>query len=162
MTDSSSVGMTHTLMGLEGVSISKKGVSVQITAVLEPGRLREPRDAHEALFVLSDRELQALFPAELPRIVITHTRPEIITGILRRIDGGPSRFQALGYRNHGGTLDVNGMLYANGCSWAHLVQAAAQMLGRARQTWLTQEECAALDGFDSPAALFRENGQFMD
>lgn len=142
--------------------LASKGVSVQITAIVEPGRLREPRDAHEALFVLSDRELQALFPAELPRIVITHTRPEIMTGILRRIDGGPSRFQALGYRNRGGTLDVNGMLYANGCSWAHLVQAAAQMLGRARHSWLTHEECAALDGFSDPAVLLREFGQLVD
>jgi len=134
--------------------LASKGLAAQITAIVEPGRLREPRDAYEAEFVLSDRELQALFPAELPRVLVSHTRPEAMTGILRRIDNGPLHFRALGYRNRGGTLDVNGMLFANGCTWAHLIQAAAAMLHLKRETFLTSDECAALDGHGDPRVLF--------
>ncbi|HKX35127.1 MAG TPA: xylulose 5-phosphate 3-epimerase, partial [Rhizorhapis sp.] len=135
--------------------LASKDIAAQITAIVEPGRLREPRDAYEAQFVLSDRELRPLFPAELPRVLISHTRPEPMTGILRRIDNGPLYLRALGYRNRGGTLDVNGMLFANGCTWAHLVQAAAAMLHHKRETFLTSEECAALDGCGTPDILFR-------
>lgn len=134
--------------------LASKGLGVKITAIVEPGRLRQPRDAIEAQFVLPDRELEALFPNTLPRLLVTHTRPEPMTGILRRMDGGPSRFLALGYRNRGGTLDVNGMLFSNRCTWAHLVQAAAGLLGRKREDFLTPEECAALDGHGEPGILF--------
>ncbi len=134
--------------------LASKGVGAKITVIVEPGRLRAPRDAIEAQSVLSDRELEALFPAALPRIVVTHTRAEPMVGILRQIDGGPSRLRALGYRNRGGTLDVNGMLFANGCTWAHLVENAASMLGRERDNFLTAQECAALDGRGDPNLLF--------
>ena len=134
--------------------LASKGIAARITVIIEPGRLRQPRDAIEAQFVLSERELEALFPPALPRILVTHTRPEPMTGILRRIDGGPSRFWAMGYRNRGGTLDVNGMLFANSCTWAHLVQAAAARLSRKREDFLTSEECAALDGRGEPSILF--------
>lgn len=134
--------------------LASKGIAVKVTAIIEPGRLRQPRDRIEAQFVLPDRELEALFPAALPRILVSHTRPEPMTGVLRRIDGGPSRLRALGYRNRGGTLDVNGMLFANGCTWAHLIQVAADLLGRKREDFLAQEECVALDGRGEPSILF--------
>jgi phosphoketolase len=134
--------------------LASQGIAARVTAITEPGRLRQPRDKIEAEFLLSDRELDALFPPDLPRLLSTHTRPEPMIGLLRRIDGGPARLHALGYRNRGGTLDVNGMLYANGCSWAHMVQATAVLLGRGREDFLKDAECAALDGRGDPSLLF--------
>lgn len=131
------------------------GITSKITAVIEPGRLREPRDELEARYVLSDQEIEALFPPILPRLLITHTRPEAMTGVLRRLDGGRSRFCALGYRNRGGTLDVNGMLFANRCTWAHLVQESVALLGRQRRDVLSGPEQAALDGRGDPRILFQ-------
>ena len=64
------------------------------------------------------------------------------------------RLSAFGYRNRGGTLDVDGMLFANGCTWAHLVQEAARLLGHKREDFLTPEECWALDGRGDPKTLF--------
>ena len=106
------------------------GLASCITVVVEPGRLRIPRDELEAAFVLGDESLQALFPPHLPRVLISHTRPEPMLGVLRRIDSGPSKTRALGYINHGGTLDVAGMLIANRCTWVDAIYAAAQVTGR--------------------------------
>lgn len=135
--------------------LAQKGFASKVTAIIEPGRLREPRDDLEAHFVLSDREVEALFPPDLPRILVTHTRSEPMIGILRRLDGGRTRFRALGYRNRGGTLDANGMLFASKCAWAHLVQEAATLLGRKREDVLNEAECAALDGNGDPKTLFQ-------
>ena len=100
-----------------------------MTAVIEPGRLRVPRDDLEAAFVLGDEALRALFPPELPRVLLCHTRPEPMLGVLRRIDGGHAKMRALGYINRGGTLDVTGMLRANRCFWRDAINAAADVTG---------------------------------
>ncbi|HIE5094119.1 TPA: xylulose 5-phosphate 3-epimerase [Stenotrophomonas maltophilia] len=109
--------------------LERHGLASCVTAVIEPGRLRIPRDEIERAFVLGDDELQAFFPDDLPRVVLSHTRPEPMLGILRRLDGGQARTRALGYISRGGTLDVAGMLLANRCTWIHAVQAAAQVTG---------------------------------
>ena len=114
------------------------GLASCITVVVEPGRLRIPRDELEAAFVLGDDSLQALFPPHLPRVLISHTRPEPMLGVLRRIDSGPSKTRALGYINHGGTLDVAGMLIANRCTWVDAIYAAAQVTG-----WNSSQAAAA-------------------
>ena len=114
------------------------GLASCITVVVEPGRLRIPRDELEAAFVLGDESLQALFPPHLPRVLISHTRPEPMLGVLRRIDSGPSKTRALGYINHGGTLDVAGMLIANRCTWVDAIYAAAQVTG-----WNSSQAAAA-------------------
>lgn len=99
-----------------------------VTVIIEPGRLRAPRDEYEAAFVLDDAVLHALFPPHLPRVLLTHTRPESMLGVLRRLDGGPNNMRALGYINRGGTLDVAGMLFANRCTAAHAVDAALSLI----------------------------------
>ncbi len=129
------------------------GYGVMVTCVIEPGRLRAPRDEIEARFVLSDARLEALFPPRLPRLLVTHTRAEPMTGILRRIDDGPRRFHAHGYLNRGGTLDVRGMLFANRCTWAHLTASAAGLLGAPVDALLTATEIAAVSGCGDPGAL---------
>ncbi|QGZ37746.1 phosphoketolase [Pseudoduganella flava] len=109
--------------------LARHGVAACVTVVIEPGRLRRGRDAIEAAFTLSDAALHALFPPGLPRVLLCHTRPEPMLGVLRRLDGGPASTEALGYIGRGGTLDVPGMLLANRCTWAHAVHAAARVSG---------------------------------
>src|SRR3546814_15401094 len=80
--------------------------------------------------VCSSDLLAVLFPPLLPRVIVTHTRPEPMLGLLRRLDGGPARTVAHGYISRGGTLDVAGMLFANRSNWAHLAESAARLLNR--------------------------------
>lgn len=126
---------------------------VAVTALCEPGRFRAPRDPLEAAFTANDEKIAAFFPPNLPRLIVTHTRPEPMLGLLRRLDGGPARTTARGYISRGGTLDVSGMLFANGCSWAHLIDAAASLAGWSRDDLLTPEERNAIDGRGDPAVL---------
>ncbi|ARP76956.1 xylulose 5-phosphate 3-epimerase [Bordetella genomosp. 6] len=133
--------------------LARLGHECCVSVVLEPGRLRIPRDAIEAAFVLSDAALHALFPPGLPRVLLCHTRPEPMLGILRRLDDGPARTRALGYISRGGTLDVPGMLFANRCTWAHAVDAAAAVAGWRREAVLDAARLSAVDGRGNPADL---------
>ncbi len=133
--------------------LTARGRRVVVTALLEPGRFRAPRDALEADFAADDETVANLFPPGLPRLIATHTRPEPMLGLLRRLDDGPRRTAARGYISRGGTLDVSGMLFANHCSWAHLVAAAAPLSGWTRDTLLTTAERKAIDGLGSPADI---------
>lgn len=133
--------------------LAARGRRVVVTAMAEPGRFRMPRDRIEGLFTASDVSLGALFPPGLPRLVVSHTRPEPMLGLLRRIDCGPERTAARGYISRGGTLDVPGMLFANRCSWAHLIEAAAPLAGWGRDQLLSPRERAILDGHGHPADL---------
>ncbi|MEJ6781271.1 xylulose 5-phosphate 3-epimerase [Aminobacter sp. Piv2-1] len=133
--------------------LKARGRRVAVTAVCEPGRFRIPRDPLEAAFTATDEELAKLFPPHLPRLIVTHTRPEPMIGLLRRLDGGPLRTDARGYVSRGGTLDVAGLLFANRCSWAHLVDGAATLAGWPRDGLLTPAERAAIDGNGNPADL---------
>lgn len=108
--------------------LAAQGLAACVSVILEPGRLRQPRDALEAAFTLDDATLQALFPPALPRVLLCHTRPEPMLGLLRRLDGGPQRTRALGYLNRGGTLDVAGMLIANRCTATDAIAAVHDLL----------------------------------
>ncbi|KQK28125.1 xylulose 5-phosphate 3-epimerase [Bosea thiooxidans] len=132
-----------------------RGRKVVVTALCEPGRFRVPRDPIEAAFTATEDEMAALFPPDLPRLIITHTRPEPMLGLLRRLDGGPTRTAARGYISRGGTLDVAGMLFANRCSWAHLIDAAALLAGWSRDELLAPAEQDAVDGRGYPAELIQ-------
>ena len=74
-------------------------------------------------------------------------------GVLRRIDEGPGRLRAHGYLSRGGTLDAAGMLFANRCTWAHLVASAAVLLQTDPRGFLTAPEAAAVGGTGDPQAL---------
>jgi phosphoketolase len=129
------------------------GVPVRLTALLEPARLRTPRDKWEASVTLPDERLDAMFPRSARRVLVAHTRPEPLLGLLRRIDGGPGRLRAHGFQNRGGTLDLFGMLFANRCTFAHLVRSAAALVGVDEARLLTAAERSALDGAGDPQAL---------
>ena len=129
------------------------GRRVLVTAMSEPGRFRIPRDPIEAAFTADDEELAALFPPDLPRLIVSHTRPEPMLGLLRRLDCGPQATAARGYVSRGGTLDVAGMQFANRCSWAHLIDAAVPLAGWSRDELLAPAERAAVDGRGHPGDI---------
>lgn len=133
--------------------LKTRGRRVLVTAISEPGRFRIPRDPIEAAFTASENDVAALFPAGLPRVIVSHTRPEPMLGLLRRIDFGPQRTVARGYISRGGTLDVAGMLFANRCTWAHLADAAGTLAGWKRDEILSATEQGALDGRGNAADL---------
>ena len=65
-----------------------------------------------------------------------------MAGLLRRIDTGPKSTRFLGYIGRGGTLDVGGMLFANRCTWAHVVAAATDLLALDPLKFLRADEPA--------------------
>jgi phosphoketolase len=130
-----------------------RDVTTTVVYLGEPARFRTPRDADEAAYVQSSAALHGLFPRTMPRVFLTHTRPEPFLGALRRLDTGPATTAALGFINRGGTLDVPGLLFANRSTWAHVVDAAARVLDRATEDLLTTDECAALEGRGDPATI---------
>jgi phosphoketolase len=130
-----------------------RGRRACVTAVMEPARLRTPRDLIEATITHSPADLNSAFPPGLARVLVTHTRPEPMQGLLRRIDPGADRLLSLGYIGHGGTLDVFGMLFANRCTWGHVVGAAAQILKVPISELLDPCEATAIAGKTNPRAL---------
>jgi phosphoketolase len=133
--------------------LTDTGLRPLVTMLIEPGRFRVPRDPIEHAFAADDAALAEFFPPNAPRVIATHTRPEPMLGLLRRLDGGPSKTIAHGYISRGGTLDVAGMLFANRSTWAHLVESAARLMNRPRDQFLSAAECAAIDGCGNPHDL---------
>ena len=129
------------------------GVPCSEVAIIEPGLLREGRDAMEQAVVHSDAELARQIPAARCRLFVCHGHAEVMTGVLRRLDTGPRTSRFLGYRNRGGTLDTFGMQFANQQSWAHLVAEAAQLLNRPLDDLLGKAEQAVLKGDGDPRLL---------
>lgn len=133
--------------------LEKRGLRPSLLYLGEPGRFRAPRDPLEAAYVHPATARIAWFPEAVPRVFLTHTRPEPFLGALRPLDTGPAGTLALGYCNRGGTLDVDGLLFANRSTWAHATAAAAQVLGRPASDLLGEAELAALDGTGDPRVL---------
>ena len=135
--------------------LAKGGVQPLVTYMLEPGKFRVPRDSTEAAFVAIDDQVAELFPAHLPRVIVTHTRPEPMIGVLRRLDNGPQWTRYLGYRNRGGTLDTAGLLFANGATWAHIIVETCKATGLDVAGFLSKEELLALSGKGDPKVVMR-------
>lgn len=135
--------------------LQRRGIASALVYVGEPGRLRAPRDTREGDYVLDDAALEAIFPADTPRVFVTHTRPEPYLGALRRVDTGPRTTRALGFINRGGTLDVDGLMFANRCTWAHILEAAGEVMSIPMEDLLDEDELAAVSGRGDPACLWR-------
>jgi phosphoketolase len=134
--------------------LTMHGVAHAVVVVLEPGRFRSPRDDAEARATLSDEALGALFPAHSrARVVVSHTRTELLAGVMRRVDTGHELTRFLGFANRGGTLDTFGMLFANRCTWAHTLATSAQALNVVAAGWLSEGELAAVQGRGDPQVL---------
>ncbi|HEY1027588.1 MAG TPA: xylulose 5-phosphate 3-epimerase [Pseudomonas sp.] len=136
------------------VRLSEQGVAWRLIYLQEPGRFRAPRDPWEAASVATAAQREVLFPARLRRrVLLGHMRPEVALGHLSTVLGDSASCRVLGYRNRGGTFDEAGMLFANGCTWAHVLQSVAEVLGASLDSWLTAEELAALAGTGDPRSL---------
>jgi phosphoketolase len=123
--------------------------------ILEPGRFRAPRSRREQEHLASEAVVDSILPAFVaPRIFVTHTRPEALLGALQRLHTGPST-AGLGYRNQGGTLSVDGMLFVNRCTWAHVAAEAARLLEIPERDVLNEDEGNALRGEGNPASVLK-------
>ena len=141
------------------VRLAERGVRHRVILLLEPGRFRLPRDGREEEYTASKAVVDKLFPPSVKaRVFISHTRPEPFCGVVRPLDTGARTSRFLGFCGRGGTLDTNGMLFANRSTWAHVVVAAADVLGRQAEDFLTSAELDAVNGDRAPKdILFEEN-----
>ncbi|MEX6501107.1 xylulose 5-phosphate 3-epimerase [Pseudomonas zhanjiangensis] len=134
--------------------LSAAHCSWRLIYLQEPGRFRAPRDHWEQAAIAEAAVRDRLFPqACARRILLTHMRPEVARGYLGAILPDVRQSRALGYRNRGGTLDQAGMLFANRASWAHVLEAAAELLGVALEHLLDADERAAVAGRGEPRVL---------
>jgi phosphoketolase len=136
-----------------GARLGERGVEHAVVVMLEPGRFRRPRSSREATHAAPVRVVERLYPRDVTaRVFVTHTRPEPMLGVLAPLVTCGSTV-GLGFTNAGGTLDLDGLLFVNGCSWAHCVDAVARLLDLPRERVLEPEEIAALDHRRSPAGV---------
>lgn len=130
--------------------LAERQIAHAVVYLLEPGRFRAPRSIAERAHQTSPDVMATLFPPKvLPRLFVTHTRPEVILGLLGPLHTG-ARTAGLGYINQGGTLGTRGLAFVNRCSWAHCVREAARLLELPDVDLLTSDERQALDGRRSP------------
>ena len=130
------------------------GLAYRLVYVQEPGRFRAPRDHWEAQTLASPELIEQLFPPALRcRVLLTHMRAEVARGHLWPLLPEAGSSAVLGYRNVGGTLDEAGMLFANSCSWAHILDACAQLLQVPLSGLLSAAEMTAVKGEGDPRLL---------
>jgi phosphoketolase len=130
--------------------LAEREVPHSVVYLLEPGRFRVPRTTGEREMQVASHVVEKLFPdSVLPRLFVTHTRPEAILGLLGPLHTGRDT-SALGYTNRGGTLNTEGMLFVNGVSWAHCVREVAGLLKLSEGDLLDLSEIDALRGKARP------------
>lgn len=138
--------------------LTEHGVEAALFCLFEPGRFRaEFRDTIERDIAAPAAIAEEMFSTNNRddlTIIVSHTRPEAIHGLL----AGRGQIRVLGYRNRGGTLDTAGMLYANRCSWLHVLEHAATSLGVDPAEWLNPEEQEAIAGRIDPRAIIDTGG----
>ncbi|MFB3120539.1 MAG: xylulose 5-phosphate 3-epimerase, partial [Stenotrophomonas maltophilia] len=135
--------------------LAQREVPHSVVYMMEPGRFRIPRSEGERDHAASAALQADLYPdSVLPRVFVTHTRPEPLLGTLQPLHTGRKRTAALGFIGQGGTLTVDGMLVVNRCTWAHILAETARVLERPREDLLTSEELAVLDGRAAPEGVF--------
>ena len=129
----------------------------RVVYVLEPGRFRAPRSAREAAHAAPlrarSRALCARRSAPARVFLVAHAA-RADARRARAAPHRPARRAALGYLGAGGTLDVDGLLYVNRSSWAHVLRALARVRRRStRRPISTPRERAALDGRRNPTGV---------
>jgi phosphoketolase len=120
--------------------------------ISEPSKFREARDNIESDFIYQKSNMGGAvntFGSPEYRLLLCHGRPETFLGVLRPLDLGIKHTKALGYINRGGTLDTEGMLFANRCTWAHGLSKLASMMN-IKGELLTEEENKAVQGIGNP------------
>jgi phosphoketolase len=138
--------------------LTARGLPHTVVYMLEPGRFRTPRSEGEKRHLVSPDVLARLYPDRVTaRVFVTHTRTEPLLGTLGPLNTGRGT-TALGFANQGGTLSVEGLLFVNGSTWAHCLDAVARLVGLDRRDLLTAEEIAALDRRRSPHGIVIKEG----
>lgn len=136
--------------------LTQKQQSHSVVYLLEPGRFRIPRDEFEQHIQADAQLLTALFPASIEqRLFFFHGHGESLLACCRPLDLGANKTIALGYQNQGGTLDSDGMLFANQCTWAHGALRLSRQTHRADDAWLCQDEVDAVLGRGDPYRVIR-------
>lgn len=131
--------------------LADRQVAHTVVAMLEPGRFRIPRDAEEAAHLAPTEVRASLYPESVPaRVFVGHLRPETLLGTLQPLNHGHRTTAALGFINRGGTLSVEGMLFRNRCTWAHILAETARVLDLPAEALLAGGERAALNGEVNP------------
>ncbi|AHL74716.1 xylulose 5-phosphate 3-epimerase [Stutzerimonas stutzeri] len=131
--------------------LKEADVAYRLVYLQEPGRFRAPRDRWEIDGLAADGVTERLFPERMElRVMLTHMRPEVARGHLWPILPDARRNSVLGYRNRGGTLDAEGMQFANRASWANVLAACARLLDVPRTALLKPDEAAAVAGKGDP------------
>ena len=134
--------------------LKEKEIPHSVVYMLEPGRFRLPRDAGEIAHAASEKLIEQLYPdSVLPRIFVSHTRPEPILGTLQPLSTGHQHTAALGFINEGGTLNRYGMLFMNHCTWGHILAETARILKMQPDDLLSVEEVKAIRGQTSPEGV---------
>ncbi|MFQ5796175.1 MAG: xylulose 5-phosphate 3-epimerase [Candidatus Bipolaricaulia bacterium] len=134
--------------------LTERDVPHAVVYLIEPGRFRAPRSEGEESHAASAQLRAELYPDSVSaRVFVTHIRPEPLLGTLQPLHTGWDRTAALGFKGQGGTLTVDGMLFVNRCTWAHILAETARVLELSRQELLTSEELAVLDGRAPPEGV---------
>jgi phosphoketolase len=133
--------------------LAERGVAHNLVYMQEPGRFRAPRTRFEQEHLARKDVVSRLYPAVVrSRLFVVHTRPEPMRGVVAPLDTG-SETEMLGYINHGGTLNTNGMLFVNRSTWAHCVDGSARLAGVPRTQVLGEYEMKAIDHRADPNKL---------
>ncbi|CCK74555.1 D-xylulose 5-phosphate/D-fructose 6-phosphate phosphoketolase [Oleispira antarctica RB-8] len=136
--------------------LTRNNQAHSVIYMLEPGRFRCARDQWEQNHQADTKLQQALFSHKIKqRLFFFHGHGEAILSCCRPLDLGPARTLALGYINQGGTLNSDGMLFANKCTWAHGALQLARRLGLNDDAWLSDAEVAAVLGIGDPYQLIK-------
>lgn len=131
--------------------LSERGVTHRVIYMLEPGRFREPRDRFEAENMAAPEYVEELYGSSAPaRVFNVHTRPEAMSGALWPLIRDPATTRFLGYRNQGATVDVEGLLFLNEATWAHVLREVARVLRRPVTELLDGPEIDAIEHRASP------------
>lgn len=134
--------------------LMQKNQPHSVVYMLEPGRFRFARDVWEKSHQSEPLLQQALFSHKIKqRLFFFHGHGEAILSCCRPLDLGPARTFALGYVNQGGTLNSDGMLFANKCTWAHGALQLSRRLGLRDDAWLSDVELDAVLGIGDPYQL---------
>jgi phosphoketolase len=133
--------------------LAERDLPHTVVYLLEPGRFRLPRNPAEEAHMISGGLRETLFPGSIHcRVVISHTRPEIMLGLLEPFHAASLK-SGLGYINQGGTYDTPGLLFVNRSSWAHCVAEVSRLLGLAPERFLEKGELQALAGEVNPHGI---------
>lgn len=133
--------------------LAERQIPHRVVYLFEPGRFRTPRSDAERRHQAPAAVRETLFPANVSlRVFVTHTRPEVILGVVGPLHTG-ARTCGLGFINEGGTLNTPGMLFVNRCSWAHCLADVARLLEVPCMQVLSTREEQALSRQASPHGI---------